>query len=194
MYCFLCGASLSDPAADSGHLQGAKHMKRINWPLSYWTPPEKDEWDQVISCSEGDAGAHGSQIQDQNLDEVRDAWGAMVDAATAAAPTAAPTAAPPAVPTAAPTDGDMMRSLSMTHDIAEVKASIDEGKASIVEVKASIAEVKASIDEGKASIVEVKASIAEVKASFADMKASIEQIKVMLAALSNSSVMILPEA
>ena len=73
--------------------------------------------------------------------------------------TAAPTAAPPAVPTAAPTDGDMMRSLSMTHDIAEVKASI-----------------------------------AEVKASFADMKASIEQIKVMLAALSNSSVMILPEA
>jgi len=171
MYCFLCGASLSDPAADSMHLQGAKHMKRINWPLSYWTPPEKDEWDQVISCSEGDAGAHGSQIQDQNLDEVRDAWGAMVDAATA--PTAAPTAAPPAVPTAAPTDGDMMRSLSMTHDIAEVKASIDEGKA---------------------SIVEVKASIAEVKASFADMKASIEQIKVMLAALSNSSVMILPEA
>ena len=84
MYCFLCGASLSDPAADSMHLQGAKHMKRINWPLSYWTPPVKDEWDQVISCSEGDAGAHGSQIQDQNLDEVRDAWGAMVDAATAA--------------------------------------------------------------------------------------------------------------
>ena len=166
MYCFLCGASLSDPAADSMHLQGAKHLKRINWPVSYWTPPEKDEWDQVISCYEGDAGAHGSQIQDQNLDEVRDAWGAMVDAATAAAPTAAPTAAPPAVPTAAPTDGDMMRSLSMTHDIAEVKASIDEGKASIVEVKASIA----------------------------DMKASIEQIKVMLAALSNSSVMILPEA
>ena len=189
MYCYLCYASLSDPAADSTHLKGKTHLKRIQWPLSYWKPPERDPWENTIRNSlcqvvvpVSDEGRSAVPAPPElppppgvPVDEVQRAWASMVEAAEQGAHAGSSN------------DGDNMKALA--HESAEMKLSIAEVQASVAEVKASVAEVKTSIAEIEWSDFVAAADLQALKSEVVDMKASIEEIKLMLASISTGTVL-----